>query len=566
MVFFMKTKLRKILLFSVILSLLLGGGYVGYRGYKSVRQAKLIKQARVHLAKPDARKALLVLRRALRYNSKDIEACRMMAELVEASRSPAALMWRSRVVDLNPRSMDDRLALARTALAVRDYGTATNALGGVDAAGKKTAAYHNVAGTVAAAANQPVQAEAHFLEAARLEPQNPFTQLNLSVVRLHGTNAPALAEARHTLKTISTNPTNSALRCQALRELAGDSMRHREFQSALALSQQLLQETNSVFRDRILRLEVLRETRNPEYKSTLQAFQREAAGESGKIFELGMWQMANTSPTETLGWLRTLPASAQTNQPVPILMSECYTILRDWKGLHGFIEPQNWAELEFIRHAFKSRALRELDLAGGAKGEWELALKGAEAQKSSGSLVMLLRLAAAWNWRAEGEELLWTIYNRYPDEKWVFGALNQALFVAGRTRPLMMLYSQQLKRSPSDLGIKNNLAMIALLLDAQELKPHDMAREIYQKMPTNSTYVSTYAFSLHMQAKTAEALKVIETLPPKDLEEPSLAGYYGLILKANGNKGKADAYLGWASKAEMLPEERKLIEQARAKM
>ena len=106
--------------------------------------------------------------------------------------------------------------------------------------------------------------------------------------------------------------------------------------------------------------------------------------------------------------------------------------------------------------------------------------------------------------------------------------------------------------------------MTALLLDAQELKPHDLAREVYQQAPTNSAYASTYAFSLHLQKKDAEALKVMQQLPPKDLENPSIAGYYGLILKATGNPAKAKVYLQWASKAQMLPEEKKLFDRAKA--
>jgi tetratricopeptide (TPR) repeat protein len=558
----MKIKVQKLLLLVVIVGLLvLGGGYVGYRGYKSIRQARLIKQAREYIAKPDPRKALLCLQRALRYNSRDIEACRLMAELAEASRSPAAMIYRSRVVEINPHSTDDRLALANTAMTFRDYASAMNALEGVDAAGKKTAAYHNVAGTVAAAANQPAQAEAHFLEGIRLEPQNAVLQLNLSVVRLHGTNAAALAEARSALKRISANPTNSTLRCQALRELAADSLRAKQFEAALALSWQVLQETNSVFRDRLLRLEVLRETKNAEYKPALATFQREASGEPGKAYELGLWQMANTSPAETLAWLRSLPSSTQTNQGVAMISAECYTILRDWRGLQASVEPQNWGELEFIRHAFEARALRGQELTSAAKGEWELALKVANGQK--GSLVMLLRLAAAWSWQSEGEELLWTIVNRYPAEKWAVQALSQALFAGGRTRPLMMLYSQELKRSPSDLAVKNDLAMIALLLDATELKPHELTREVYEKAPTNSSFASTYAFSLHVQDKNAEALKVIERITPQELEHPSIAGYYGLILKATGNAEKAKKFLDLAAKAKLLPEERKLFERAK---
>ena len=88
----------------------------------------------------------------------------------------------------------------------------------------------------------------------------------------------------------------------------------------------------------------------------------------------------------------------------------------------------------------------------------------------------------------------------------------------------MMLYAQELKRTPSDLAMKNNVAMTALLLEANELKPHDLALEVYQKAPTNSSYASTYAFSLHRLGKSTEALKVLQSLSPGQLENPSVAG------------------------------------------
>ena len=55
----------------------------------------------------------------------------------------------------------------------------------------------------------------------------------------------------------------------------------------------------------------------------------------------------------------------------------------------------------------------------------------------------------------------------------------------------------------------------------------------------------------------------MQQLKPKDLEDPSVAGYYGLILHATGNREKAKAYLQWASKAQMLPEEKKLFDRAK---
>ncbi len=112
--------------------------------------------------------------------------------------------------------------------------------------------------------------------------------------------------------------------------------------------------------------------------------------------------------------------------------------------------------------------------------------------------------------------------------------------------------------------MKNNLAMTALLLDTREFKPYDLAREVYQTSPTNASYVSTYAFSLYLQGKNAEALKVMRTLKPGELQEPSIAGYYGLILKATGDRARAKAYLDWTAKARLLPEEKKLFDQAKA--
>jgi predicted Zn-dependent protease len=537
-------------------------GYASYRGYRVWKNKHLMNLGHEFLAKSDARNAVLSVQEVLHSDPNNLDATRMMAQLAEASRLPTALLWRSRVVELAPHSLDDRLALAQTALTMRDYTTATNALEGVDAADKETAAYHNIAGAVAAAANQPAQAETHFLEASRLEPQNPAPQLNLAVVRLHGTNTLDLEEARIVLQRLASNPTNSSLRCQALRELTLDAMGHKHEDTGLALSRQLIQETNATFADQILRLEVLLESKNAEFKPVLANCQREAATNQSKIYELATWEMAKISPGGALAWLRSLPMNTQTNQPATLLVAECYSASKDWRGLHAWLEKQRWAELEFLRHAFMSRSLRGQELADTAKTEWEQALKSANGRKQS--QVMLLRLAAQWNWVNEGEDLLWTIVNQYPQEKWAAQSLTQALFAGGQTRSLMRLFNQELKRTPSDLVAKNNLAMSALLLDAKELKPHDLAREVYQQSPTNSSFAATYAFSLYVQGKSAEALKVMRQLKPQDLENPSIAGYYGLILKATGSAAKAKVYLDWTSKAPLLPEERKLFAQAKA--
>jgi len=537
-------------------------GYVGYRSYKVWKCSHLMGLAHQFLVKGDGRNALLCVQQVLRSDPRNLDATRVMAQLTTAAGSPSALLWWSRVVELKPNSLDDRLALAQTAIMLGNYPTATNALAGVDPTGTNTVAYQNVAGAVAAAANHPAQAEAHFLEAARLDPGNQNVQLNLAMVRLAGSNDLDQAEARIMLQRVSLDATNASLRSDALRDLCVDALRHRQVDTALSLSKQLVQEPNSTVQDRLLRLDVLQVTKNASFRPTLTAFRREAANDPGEISALATWQMERISAPDTLMWLRTLSPAMQTNLTVEVLVAGCCTMDRDWSGLQSSIENQHWAELEFSRHAFLSLALRGQGLTDSAKAEWELALQGANGRQAS--LAMLLRLAAQWHWQNEAEEILWMIVNRDPSDQGTVQALSQMLFVEGRTRSLMQLFGQETKVLPSSLSMKNNLAMTALLLDAQELKPYDLAREVYQASPTNSSYVSTYAFSLYLQGKSAEALKVMKTLKPGELEKPSVAGYYGLILKATGDRAKARAYLDWTAKAPLLPEERALFDQAKA--
>lgn len=517
--------------------------------------------ARAYFAKADMRNTILSLQQVLTTNPRNIEACRMMAGLTEAARSPGALVWRQRVLELNPKSFEDRLALAQTAIIFQDYPLATNALAGVAEVDKKTAAYHNIAGSACLMGGKPEEAETHFSESVRLDPSNPIPQVNLAVVRLHMTNALDMAEARIALQRVILNSTNATLRSQSRRELIIDAMRFNDIPMALTISKELSEQTNSVFTDKLLRLDVLQKTKSAEFQPTLVSYQREAATDPAKLFDLANWQVSKLSPAQALGWLQSLPMQTRTNQPAALLAAQCQLQLGDWHGLQAAIQPQNWNELEFIRHALVARALREQGLTEASTAEWGVALNSASHQK--GSLISLFRLAAEWKWNTEAEQIIWIVVNNYPEEKWAAATLSQYLMAGHRTRSLMELFGIMFKRTPDDLETENNLAMTAMLLGAQELNPYGMAQQVYEKSPKNPSYASTYAFALYLQKKYTDALKVMQQLTPKDLETPSIDGYYGLILKANGRNAESKTWLSRSSKAQLLPEEQALFDQAR---
>lgn len=558
----MKSHAKRYLVFGLAFCLVLVmGGYGAYRGYRSLRQGRLIKQAKAYAATSEDRKAQLCLQRALRYNPRDVDACRLMAELAEKSESPGALIWRAKVVELVPNSVDDRLALAQVALVLRDLRAATNALEWIAQNGKKNAGYHNIAGAAALAAGLPADAKAHFAEAYRLEPTNAVPQLNLALTRLFSTNALETQGAREVLLGLSSNPTNSQVRTVALRELTLYSLRSKQLADASRFAQSLAQQTNAQPRDRLWRLDVLRESRNPGLTAAISDFQRESGTNIASVNVLAGWLIRNGMARDALKWLLSLPPEIHTVPPISLAVADCLLITGDWTGLQKKVADQNWGNLEFLRRAFLASSLRSQNMAAAAKGEWELAIKAAGGKIAA--LRMLHLFSTARQWPAEAEDLLWTIVNLYPNDKGALRDLSDALYAAGRTRSLLTLYKQALQREPGNLAIKNNLAATALLLGADDVKPHELAHEVWQKAPTNAAYASTYALSLYRQKKFDEALRVMRALSPRDLEVPAIAGYYGLILSSAGDRHRAQSYLQWSKKARLLPEESALFAQVR---
>src|SRR5271170_3238490 len=162
--------MRKIFLIGLACTVLLFLGYAGYLSYSKSKEARLIGMARRFIAQSDKRNAMLSLSEVLYMDPQNIEATRLMADLAESDRQANALLWRSRVVQLDPHSSTDRIALASAAMMAGDFALATNSLAQVGLAYQTNASYQNDAGVLAITTHQPALAEAYFREAALLDP------------------------------------------------------------------------------------------------------------------------------------------------------------------------------------------------------------------------------------------------------------------------------------------------------------------------------------------------------------------------------------------------------------
>jgi predicted Zn-dependent protease len=196
----------------------------------------------------------------------------------------------------------------------------------------------------------------------------------------------------------------------------------------------------------------------------------------------------------------------------------------------------------------------------GSKVEWRRALKAASLDLDQH--LQLVRLTGTWQWEPEAEEVLWQVVNTWSSEKWAFLSRAKILASRGNTAGLQSLYARVSASDPGNLAVVNNWIMVTLLLSPSDKSAHQKARDLYKTHNANPVLASTYAFSLLLQNQKDEALEVIKKLPPRALNDPMVAVYYGLILNACGRTEDARPLLEAGSKTLLLPEEKQLVARA----
>lgn len=551
--------MKKAILASAVVAVACVGLWFFVRpAYKRHRETQAIAQARSYIARGDYRNASLSARQALRINPLDLEACRIMADLAERSRSPAVLDWRQRIVEVAP-TIDNKLLLAASALRAQapPYPLAADTLEGLKGTATNVASYHAVLAELALRLKRNAEAANQFEQASRLEPTNELYQLNLAVLQLRSTNTLAASPARATLERLRASTNVGAV---AFRWLVADSLGRDDLTAAERFSRQLLADRRALPDDRLQHLTILRRSKNPEFGTYLSALQKGALTNALETYGIAAWMVGHSLADEAFGWLTNCPAKLRAEQPVPLALVDCYLAKKDWVGLETFLEGQKWGDLEFLRFAFLSRAAAEQNQKLAAEARWRSAVR--EAGERLGPLNALLVMATSSGRQQAREDLLWQIAKRFPGQHWALRELERSYLAAGNTRGLNKLYSTMASYAPKNSAAQNNLAATSLLLKLNLPRMHELAKEIYSAHPEEAIITSTYAFSLHLQGRTKEGLAALEKLKPEALETPSVAVYYGLLLSEAGQTNKASKYLGVAQKAELLPEEKALVAEA----
>jgi predicted Zn-dependent protease len=552
---------RIALIFVLAMTVVAAGGWFGRKAYKRSVERRLLREAAQSLEKKDWHTAALCLRRVLQINPLSVPCSKLMGDMLEGGGSPMAVTWRMRSAQLQPKESGPRLEWAQTALKFQEYSSAQDALKGMDEKSSHTAAYHKLAGALAWALGQPANAEKEYEAALSLEPGNETIILNLATIGLASTNQAQADQARVSLERMTTSAT---LRLTALHHLAADAASRKVWPKALEYLGQVVQTPSASIGDRLDYLALLRQSGNADYTTYRHKLEEQSTNSPAQAFALGRWMAMAEGSTNALRWLLSLPNTIQTNQPVPLIITDCQISSKQWTTLRTFVSTADWGESEYYRFAVESYADRSLGEDRSAANAWRKAVRLSTHRLDH--LTTLARVTAGWGWADEQVDLLRQITTEFPKEKWATESLVAHLYSQGNTRGLQELLTKLNTADPSDARIKNNLANVYLLRNTDLARAHRLAKEAYEKASDDPFFASTYAYSLLLQDRLQDATNVIEKVKPEFLRVPSIAAYYGIIEARTAHKQAAKASLERATSAPLLPEEKDLVTTALARL
>jgi hypothetical protein len=382
--------------------------------------------------------------------------------------------------------------------------------------------------------------------------------MNLAVVRLDETNELKAAQARAELETLRTDP---VLGPAALRALVVDRLAHGDAAAANAYSTQLLAGAQVTLADQLQHLGIARQLKSADFESQLQAVQSQAQTNDMTVAEMAEWMEGNGLQVEDLRWLTNLPAALRAQPPVRLALADAYLQGSDWRALRDFVSEGNWEEMEFLRLALVARAWSQLGARQVADSNWGAAIS--EAGTHLGALTTLLRLTEEWKMPLERENLLARIVDNFPHERWAQESLEQLYLAEGNTAGLNRLFAKLVPIFPHEAGLKNDLAYTSLLLKTNLPQACQWAAEIYAGKTNDPVIAATYALALQMQGRPKDGVAVLRKLNDRQLRQPDIALYYGVLLAAIGDANDAAPFLKIArTKTQWLPEEEKLLTTA----
>jgi tetratricopeptide (TPR) repeat protein len=301
-----------------------------------------------------------------------------------------------------------------------------------------------------------------------------------------------------------------------------------------------------------------------EFSRDLAAVKREAADEASKAQMLADFLLQNRMYDDAEQWLASLPDEILSRPEIAVRMSEALFSSRDWAALEETMKSAKWERADFYRLALLAYAMRAQNKEKEFRDTWQLAVIAAEVEPRNYKL--LLDQAGRWNWNSEKLDLLWRLFQKDPTDDELYNELVEVNRASGNTVALSRVFQRRVELNPGDDLAKNNLAFLSLLLNTNLAQAFRLARDAYEREPGSPYKATTYAFAFLRQNRVDDAIEILNQISPENRDRPERALYVGAIMAAKGRWADAEQALSRVVPAQLLPEEKRLLEQTREKV
>ena len=557
-----------LLVAAFIVAILLGVAFFSYGSklYRDWHQSRLLHRAASMLQEERFIEAARTAREVTKLDSDSLPAYYILAEAAEKQNLEETISWRAQIARLSPRDPDSQLNLASAALRFGKLDLARKALGQVASSDRDRAAFHVVAGWLARAEGNFAEQQEQFAAAVKKEPGNDLYQFNLAALQIHSSDSEKSAKARETLDRLSKL---APFRTGALRALLNDAVARNDIAAADNFAQQLQMSQEVTFGDYLLCLNFYQKLDEKKFRLLLERVKPFAARNPSDLASLMNWMNENGLAGDVVKWIDKLPPDKLRSPPASIAVADAYSNLKNWSRLKRWTRTGMWGEAEYLRLAYQAIATRRSQSRSGGTADAEFETLWGSAEQATDEQpareLDLARLASKWNLDKESEQLWLRVAKNPPMRREALDALRRFYRANNETGKLYEVLQRLHESSPNEAPITADLARLGLNTEQNPKQSYDLAKEAYDRAPSEVNCAVTYAFSLDRLGRSAEGLEVIQKLPADQLHDPHAAVYVALLLLDTNQIDAAKEYIAATNDAKIYQEEKKLLDEVMTK-
>jgi hypothetical protein len=519
----------------------------GLARWTAWREQQNLANAETAFFAHDFARTRLLLEQAVQVNPRDLDARRQLAEFYGRFNLSLALdLWREAVV-LEPERDAPRLALAACALQLNQPEIARETLAYVSAVGRDSLEFHRLeAGLAMLAADRPALVQE--LEAmTRLDPGGLRAQFDLAALQLVSPDPVAAAQGRAELVALARG---GPLCIRATLELLRSAGRSPHPET----------EWNQLTHEVLPEVPVA-----ADWMLLVQQMEEQPVPEPNDAAALINWMGETSLAREALVWFTTLEARDQAAPAVRQAQAGCAAHLHDWVLLQSLLSAGAWGAMpvDVVTLAFAARRQREGAHPDHARDTWGDALD--EAQAGLPALQVLLRLSGIWAWPEATEATLWHIADNFPGESSAWRALAAGAEAEGDSTEAWKVVQAWAHAQPANPAAQAQAQWFGVLLNQGGPELPTAARAALLAPEAAPEARAAGALLLLRAGQADEARAALMSHEADFVTAPRAELLYGVVLAATGQADASERWLSAADKLRLLPQERALLDQARAR-